>query len=397
MRARDGRWLAATLLLSMHHSAVGTILGWLDEHIIARPLPGPEITSRLYAVDVSRLPSPQAASLAATFVQSARDADTSAYLAKVARDARNATLLVQLRIKRQRAAHAQRVGGWSRYDAEGRYLNESNLVATAAQFNGLLRRLSRVLPSESTGGVPPLLAAPRSLLDVGASNGEMTRTLAAALELPASSVTAMESSPVLRSTLTAAGYRVSCGFHELADASFGHVSLFNVLDRTDNPRRLLTEVLRVLHPAGFLVVAVALPFCSRVYVGQLGRTDAHRPPSRPLFDASEATCKSTSPFERQAAAFVTRAYAPLPLRVAAWTRVPYICAGDARATHHVLDSALFALARTGRGTTARPYPTAAASRDSTPPLGTASPRGSGRAGALRRCTVTAPAALRHPP
>ena len=59
--------------------------------------------------------------------------------------------------------------------------------------------------------------------------------------------------------------------------------------------------------------------------------------------------QSTSPFERQVAAFVTKPYKPLPLRLVAWTRVLYLCAGDWCVTHDVLDNALFALTHTGQG------------------------------------------------
>ena len=125
---------------------------------------------------------------------------------------------------------------------------------------------------------------------------------------------------------------------------FGAVALFNVLDRCDDPLRLLGTAARAVRPGGLLVVATVLPFCASVYFGAVGRTRARRVPRKPLQLPVPYRCGTRRPFEEQAAAFVAATVARWPaLKVVAWTRVPYLSSGDARRTWYTLDNAVFVM------------------------------------------------------
>ena len=296
----------------------------------------------MYAVNVTALTDEH---LVPVWEVSRRDEETNLFLRGAERNGRNRAWVEAARRQQGRYFQLQKQG-LSRTDASAESLDRSMLVATTNQFRILLSRAGSQLSSAAgTGGSPPA-----TLLDIGSGRGEVTSRLVAALGIQANQVTAMEASAPLRRQLAAAGYRLSCGFQELPNASFGVVSMLNVLDRCDDPRALLSEALRVLHPQGVLLVAVVLPFCAKVYEGTVGRVDAHREPSRPLTLPSGFGCRGQQPrrsFEALVSAFVPAAFGVLPLRVAAWTRVPYLCTGGTSRTYHHLDNALFALRRDG--------------------------------------------------
>ena len=86
-----------------------------------------------------------------------------------------------------------------------------------------------------------------------------------------------------------------------------------------------------LRTDGLLLIATVLPFCARVYQGVVGRVGANRAPSRPLKLAPALRCGAAKykgtyltggAFERHLAGFVSATVGPLPLHLAAWTRVP---------------------------------------------------------------------------
>lgn len=314
------------------------------------PSPGPDVGPQLYGVSLAALcqtpgtaqgETDAADSLASTFVPSSRDADTDAFLATAASNGRNISLLAAAAAQQRKFADAQRTLGLSRTDASAMYLKRPMLVATTAQFRNML--------SHSPAGSAQ---APPSLLDVGAGIGEVTSALAAALDVQPSEVTAMEASAPLRSQLSAKGYRVALSFDELESGSFGAVSLLNVLDRCDAPYDVLKSALRVLHPAGTLLVATVIPFCAKVHYGARGRINAARPPTAPITLPPGAGCEFDRRFEPLAKAFASAVFGELPLRVGAWTRVPYLSLGGTSKTYHYLDNAIFALRRADIGGTA---------------------------------------------
>ena len=329
---------------------------------------GPEVTPGMYAVDRSSLPGSQ---LAATFVPSQRDGTTDRFLAAAARDGCNASRLAAARRDRTRFLEAQRLRGWSRTDASAAFLNMTLLVASPEQLRRVLARADEELESgRREGGAASAsveAAAPNTtltnaapttltLLDIGAGRGEATAALASALGVHEQDVTVMESAAQIRSRLAAErGYRAVSSFDELgAGQTFGAVAMLNVLDRCDDPRGLLRSAVSALRPGGLLLIATVLPFCPLVYQGAVGKVGAHRPPTRPLRLPHGLRCGAAKDtghlgggtFARHLSGFVSATVGALPLRLQAWTRVPYLCSGTTEATYYHLDNALLVLRRT---------------------------------------------------
>ena len=271
---------------------------------------GPEVTPGMYAVDLSRLESPQ---LATTFVPSQRDGITDSFLAAAAHDGCDAAKLAAAKRDRERFLGAQR-RGWSRTDASAVYLNMTLLVASPDQ----LRRVF----------VPAMAAAPSStLLDIGAGRGEATASIASALGVRDRDVTVMEAAAQIRLLATERGYKAVASFEELGPGqTFGAVVMLNVLDRCDDPRGLLRAAVNALRPDGLLLIATVLPFCPLVYEGVAGKVGAHRAPAHPLKLPRSLRCGAAKSkgflgkglFEQHLAGFVAATVGTLPLRVASW-------------------------------------------------------------------------------
>ena len=160
--------------------------------------------------------------------------------------------------------------GWSGVDAQSFVRVSTMFVASQAQLKRLLDRA----------------AAPQAqwLLDIGAGRGEPTSALAAALKIArADHVVALEASAPLRRELRwRRGYRGIAKLEEAAGSGpFDVVALLNVLDRVDDPERMLRAAARQLQPrGGLLVVASVLPFRGSVQLPPPANRD--RRPRRPL-------------------------------------------------------------------------------------------------------------------
>ena len=184
--------------------------------------------------------------------------------------------------------------------------------------------------------------------------------------VPAKGVTIMEAAAGIRRKLTAErGFRAVASFEELGAAErFGAVALLNVLDRCDDPTGLLRAAASALRPDGVLLVATVLPFCAMVYEGAKGKVGAHRAPARALRLPPSLRCGMVKlgregdqylngqafldrrRFVEHLSGFVSATVGKLPLRVAAWTRVPYLSSGTTGHTYYHLDNALLVLRRT---------------------------------------------------
>ena len=319
---------------------------------------GPEVTPGMYTVD---LPGSE---LAATFVPSQRDGATDRFLATAARDGCDASKLTAAKRDRTRFVDAQRLRGWSRTDASAAFLNMTLLVASPEQLRRVLTPALAAGSGSREGGTasaPVAAAAPTTLtlLDIGAGRGEATASLASALGVRDQDVTIMEAAAQIRSRLAAErGYRAVSSFAELgAGQTFGAVAMLNVLDRCDDPHGLLRSAVSALRPDGLLLIATVLPFCPLVYQGVVGKVGAHRPPTRPLRLPHGLRCGAAQykghlgggTFGRHLSGFVAATVSSLPLRLASWTRVPYLCSGTTEATYYHLDNALLALRRTAAG------------------------------------------------
>ena len=243
----------------------------------------------------------------------------------------------------------------SRTDASAAYRKVTLLVASTEQFR-------RVLAPARTGDAARPTAL--ELLDIGAGSGEATVALASALGVPAKGVTVMEAAAEVRRRLAVErGFRAVASFKDLdASERFGAVALFNVLDRCDDPMGLLGAAVNVLRPGGVLLIATVLPFCPRVYQGVPGKIGANRAPTRALQLPPSLRCHLIKlgrdgdrymqdeawpfHFEKHLSGFAAATVRKLPLRLAAWTRVPYLASGTVEDAYYHLDSALLVLHRT---------------------------------------------------
>ncbi len=171
------------------------------------------------------------------------------------------------------------------------------------------------------------------LLDVGAGAGGITAQLARDF----AEVLVTESSPVLRRQLARRGYGVlslDLGTQPVpAERTADVVTCLNVLDRTAYPRSMLAHLRDGLRPDGVLVLSLPLPL--RPHVQRAGHT---ADPEQPL-PVAEAS------FEAGLARVQAELLAPARLSVRAWSRMPYLCHGDAHSALHALDAAVLACAR----------------------------------------------------
>jgi SAM-dependent methyltransferase len=109
------------------------------------------------------------------------------------------------------------------------------------------------------GAVPPL----RSLLDIGAGDGHVTRCFAPNFER----VFATEACPIMTWRLRQRGYAV-LGINGWEDQKYDVISCLNVLDRCDRPLSLLRKMRDCLVPgSGRLFIALVLPYSPFVESG----------------------------------------------------------------------------------------------------------------------------------
>jgi SAM-dependent methyltransferase len=179
------------------------------------------------------------------------------------------------------------------------------------------------------GGAAPASQRPRSVLDVGAGNGQVTAQAAPLFD----AVSATEASAVMRRRLRARGFAVlerDLAQQPLPDGeTFDAVLCLNVLDRCARPRTLLRHLRAGLAPDGRLLLSVPLPLSPHVQVG--GRTT----------DPDEPLPARVVGWEAGVASLASKLLVPAGLRVERLSRAPYLCRGDARQQLYALDAALF--------------------------------------------------------
>jgi SAM-dependent methyltransferase len=180
------------------------------------------------------------------------------------------------------------------------------------------------------------------LLDIGAGSGDVTTRLSPLVD----SVQCTETSRHMARRLRKRG--LSCWLGSVGernpgeasaaesrpgdpwgcDGPFDVISLFNVIDRSDKPRSLLSAATRRLAPGGLLLLATPLPYAPFVYAGAITRE-----PSETLKIESEE-------FEDAVVELWRNELAPLDLELRAFTRLPYLSGGDAQYPAYVLDDAV---------------------------------------------------------
>lgn len=241
------------------------------------------------------------------------------------------------------------------YDEQARGFVERSLAAPhgalRTRLYGLLRRALSDYDAYGLLGMYPMHlwsgaqaraliaaaggAARGRLLDVGAGSGGITAQLAEGFD----EVLVTESSPVLCRQLRRRGYRVlslDLGRRGVPpELGADVVTCLHVLDRTAYPRSMLAHLRDALRPGGVLVLSLPLPL--RPHVQRAGHTADPEEPL-PVGDAG---------FEASLARVQAELLAPAGLSVRAWSRMPYLCHGDAHNALHVLDAAVLGCMRAG--------------------------------------------------
>ncbi|GAB5353238.1 hypothetical protein AAMO2058_000020200 [Amorphochlora amoebiformis] len=177
-----------------------------------------------------------------------------------------------------------------------------------------------------------------SLLDVGAGDGAVTQAASSLF----SSITATESSFALSWRLWWKGFTaVQTGDirrASLCKGKYDVVSCLNVLDRVDNPSRLIRDLKASTKPNGRIVLAVVMPFCPAVMTVGGSRPPKERLPIPGCCDGSKRNS-----WEECVNALVKLVLIPEGLEVVTLSRVPYMSHGDDRKSLYTLDDAILVL------------------------------------------------------
>ena len=203
----------------------------------------------------------------------------------------------------------------------------------ADQLEALLAKGGAALPERGA-----------TLLDVGAGSGAVTSRIAARFD----AVTTTEACWACAWRLAQRGYAVVRGENALQalvaeQRRYDVVTMFNVLDRTANPREMLRDARAMLREnSGVLLVALALPL-EHFVVGSSGadalREGLVRDERAGEEEGADARWAAT------ATALAEELFQPLGLETVALSRVPYRCVGHSRDEIWDLDDAVFALRR----------------------------------------------------
>ncbi|MBN3277755.1 METL9 protein, partial [Polyodon spathula] len=169
----------------------------------------------------------------------------------------------------------------------------------------------------------------KRLLDLGAGDGEVTKVMSPHFE----EIYTTEVSATMKWQLEKKQYRV-LGIDEWQDTGFQYdlISCLNLLDRCDQPVKLLKDIRRSLEPSkGRLVLAAVLPFHPYVEIG--GKWE----------QPSEFLVVQGKTWEEQVTSMANGVFKEAGFAVEAFTRLPYLCEGDMYSDYYRLDDAVFVL------------------------------------------------------
>ncbi|MGH0139240.1 UNVERIFIED_CONTAM: hypothetical protein FKN15_068649 [Acipenser sinensis] len=169
----------------------------------------------------------------------------------------------------------------------------------------------------------------KRLLDLGAGDGEVTKVMSPHFE----EIYTTEVSATMKWQLEKKQYRV-LGIDEWQDTGFQYdlISCLNLLDRCDQPVKLLKDIRRSLEPSkGRLVLAAVLPFHPYVEIG--GKWE----------QPSEFLVVEGKTWEEQVTSMANGVFKEAGFAVEAFTRLPYLCEGDMYSDYYHLDDAVFVL------------------------------------------------------
>jgi ubiquinone/menaquinone biosynthesis C-methylase UbiE len=124
---------------------------------------------------------------------------------------------------------------------------------------------------------------------------------------------------------------------DLDDDQVRVIACLNVLDRCTDPRSLLADMRRVLHPDGRLVLALVLP-----YNHYVERSNSHLP-VEPLLPHWPNKCGHL-PFNEEINVFFKQ-LEMMGFRVESFTKTAYLCEGDLRQSFYWLIDVLVVLSK----------------------------------------------------
>ncbi|EDV25508.1 uncharacterized protein TRIADDRAFT_55668 [Trichoplax adhaerens] len=170
-----------------------------------------------------------------------------------------------------------------------------------------------------------------TMLDLGAGDGNITSVMAEFVE----KVSVTEVSKSMRWRLNRRGYQCVDAFTwpELYPGKFDLISCLNVLDRTDRPLTLLSNIKKCLKPGnGICIIAVVVPVSCYVESGWFGSNTP-----------SEELNVSDDNFEECVNSLIQNVFNPAGFTVVNFTRLPYLCQGDLYENYYVLNDSIFVL------------------------------------------------------
>lgn len=232
---------------------------------------------------------------------------------------------------------------------------DSNALVGRGQMFVLSTQQLRILLAFGNGGIKANTAQERSvgqpfdrLLDIGAGDGTVTEKFSPLV----SHITATEVSSYMAKRLRERPFVDEvheCDNLDNIASEFDMMCLLNVLDRCNEPSTLLHAMKERLVPVkGRLILAVVLPFCPFVEDGT-----KQKKPDQDL-DMDGGRCKQGATFEASVNTLINKVLIPHGFNIHAWTRVPYLCAGDDRQQYYVLSDAIFVLSHDGGEQLERP-------------------------------------------
>lgn len=254
------------------------------------------------------------------------------------------------------SARLERLGSFAPYFHELR-IDEAwrariDALGRHGRFRTYAQRLARLYLSDfdanALTGMYPMLLLPEHafralldghgggrLLDVGAGSGDVTAALAPCFD----ELEATEVSRGMAKKLSQRGFpchAVDMTEAPLPERSFDAVSLLNVLDRCQRPRRLLRHCLQALRPGGTFIVALALPYRPFYFDG---------PTTPDPLERLECDPGPHGTWEDSARRFIERDLLPLDLTLRRFARAPYLSGGDSTRPLYELDDVVAVLTK----------------------------------------------------
>lgn len=164
----------------------------------------------------------------------------------------------------------------------------------------------------------------KSLLDIGAGDGTVTKRMASLFE----QVYATEMSTIMQWRLANAGYHV-LDIENWENLKFDVITCLNVLDRCENPLSLLKKIREHLNPTnGRAVIGLVLPF--KPYCEY---NDNHQPNESIRINGRQP--------EEQINELISTVFQPLGFHLRKFTRLPYLCEGDMEQSYYFLSDYIF--------------------------------------------------------